>query len=214
MTDSTTFLRQHTVALGSTLILLLVGAFGLIALLFVQLHETREDLDRVESGTAFFASQVQTLGTSLTELEPELVRTLNEAIAGLEEFRASTIEIPIQLEQSVPIANELEISRDLTVPVQTSIPISESLETTIQVEGPLGFAVPVDVTVPIELEVPVDLLLTVPIDELIPIETNLPLQMDLPVTLEVAETELALLIDSLTEALAGVLEVLRSLTDR
>lgn len=202
------WLEGHIWPLMAVMASVVIVALALIAVLFIQLHQTRTDLERVESGAAFFALQVQSLRAPLMELEPELRRAIDEAIAGLESVRMSPLELAVQFDQSIELDTEFEIVRDLVIPVNTSFPVSQSFDTTVQVQGPLGLTVPVDVTVPIELDIPVEMDLMLPIDERVPIRATVPLHGIGPVTVDISQTGFGASIDALIGALLAVRELL------
>ncbi len=193
------WLARHLVAVHATVLILLLSAFALISVLFIQLQQARDDLERIEVGSAFFAAQVQV--------------AIDGTIDRLEEFRTSTLEVPVQLDQQLEIETEIRIDREITVPLRTTLPIRQSFETTIQVAGPLGLALPVDVTVPLSLDVPIDVELTVPLNETIPIETSVPLQLSAPVVIDVRETELAKIVEAFIKALSAFRSLLAGMAD-
>lgn len=198
-----TWLQRYLTAVIVGLGALLLAAFVLIGVLFAQLAEARDDLERVEGGAALVTAQVQALRSSLEASEPAMSARLDEAIAGLEAFGNSTLEFDVQVDQSVDIETELVVDREIIVPIQATLPIDQTFETTIEVEGPLGIVVPVDVTVPVNLDVPIDLEVTVPVRETIPLDASVPLRASVPLAVEVADTELATLAEALIDGLSA-----------
>ena len=212
------WMQRHLAAVLGAFGVLIALAFVLIVYLFTQLSSTRDDLDatradleRVEAGAALFASQVQGFQEQLVALEPTVSAGIDEAIAGLESFSSSTLEFNVAIDEHLPISTEIVIDRTFNVPIKTAIPINESFETTIEVEGPFGLTVPVDVTVPVDIDVPVDLQLKLPVNETIPVEANVPVQLDVPINVNIAETELAELADSLAAGLESFRDVFSGL---
>jgi EmrB/QacA subfamily drug resistance transporter len=172
----------------------------------------REDFTRVEGGAAILSSQLTGFQNQLTELAPTVGGALDEAIAGLETFRDSTLEVEVPINETVPIDVEVVLDRVIEVPVNTEIPISQTFDTTITVEGPFGVEIPVDVSVPIDVVVPVDLDLEFPINETVPIATEIPVNLTVPIRIDIADTELATLADSLRQGLIGFQEVIEGLS--
>ena len=212
------WMQRHLAAVLGAFVALIALAFVLIVLLFARLSSTRADLDstradleRVEAGAALFASQVQGFQEQLVELEPTVSAGIDDAVAGLESFSASTLEFDVAIDEDVAINTEIVIERTFTVPIKTSIPINESFETTIEVQAPFGLTVPVDVTVPVDIDVPVDLEITLPVNETIPVETNVPVRLDVPIRVDIADTELAELADALAAGLKSFRDVLSGL---
>jgi len=205
------WMQRHLAAVLGAFVALIALAFVLIVLLFARLSSTRADLERVEAGAALFASQVQGFQEQLVELEPTVSAGIDDAVAGLESFSASTLEFDVAIDEDVAINTEIVIERTFTVPIKTSIPINETFETTIEVEAPFGLTVPVDVTVPVDIDVPVDLEITLPVNETIPVEANVPVRLDVPIRVDIADTELAELADALAAGLKSFRDVLSGL---
>jgi EmrB/QacA subfamily drug resistance transporter len=223
--DVVTVMRRTNVLVG-VLAVLLVGALGVIALMLgrvasaaddasaarVELGIVRADVERVEAGAALYASQITGFQELLSDLGPELSGGVDEAIAGLREFRNSTIEFTVEIDEVIPIATEVVIERTVEVPIRTSIPIQQSIDTTIRIQTPVG-SIPVDVTVPVDVEVPIDIVVDIPIDERFPIEEEFAVKLDVPIAIEVGETQLAELTDSLAAGLESLQRILAALGD-
>jgi MFS family permease len=205
------WLNRHLGLVLGAFAFLLVGAFVWIAILMSQVHETRQDLNRVEAGAAIFASQVQGFQTKISELAPNVSAGLDEAITGLESFGSSTVEFNVPIDENVQFETDVVIDRDVEVPIKTTLPINESFDTTIKVAGPFGIDIPLNVTVPVDIDVPIDLVITVPINETIPIDANVPVKVDLPINIDVSKTQLAELSKALAAGLRSFQEVLEGL---
>ena len=205
------WLHRHLAIVLGAFALVLVGALAFIAVLVNRLDETNKDLDRVEAGSALFASQVTGFQTKLAELAPQVSEGVDEAIAGLESFGTSTIEFDVPIDENIAINTEVVIDRDVEVPIKTSLPINESFDTTIKVNGPFGIDIPLDITVPIDIDVPIDLTVTIPINETVPIDANVPVKLTVPIRVEVSETQLAELTQSLAAGLRSLQSILAGL---
>lgn len=205
------WLNRHLGLVLGAFALLLIGAFVWIAILMSQVHETRQDLHRVEAGAAIFASQVQGFQTKISELAPNVSAGLDEAITGLESFGNSTVEFNVPIDENVQFQTDVVIDRDIQVPIKTTLPINESFDTTIKVAGPFGIDIPLDVTVPVHIDVPIDLRVTVPIHETIPIDANVPVKVDVPISVDVSQTQLAELSKALAAGLRSFQEILAGL---
>lgn len=223
--------RRINVLIGIVAVLL-VGALAMIALLSARVADaeddaiaarseldatraellaTRQDLDRVEAGAALYASQITGFQEQLVALEPQVSAGVEEAIAGLRTFGDSKLEFDVNIDEVIPIDTEVVIKRNVEVPIRTSIPINETIETTIQVDTRLGFSVPIDVTVPVDLSVPIDLVVEIPIDETVPINEEFAVKLAVPIEIDVSETALAELTDSLAAGLESLQKVLTGL---
>ena len=237
-TDPIELLTRRMHLLVGVLGLLLVGAFVVIGLLFGRvadaeadataartelaalaasggassgdLDEIRADLERVEAGAALYASQITGFQEQLVELEPQVSAGVEEAIAGLRDFGDSTIAFDVNIDEVIPINTDVVIDRIVEVPIKTTIPIKESFDTTIPINTGLG-SIPLDVTVPVDVDVPVDLVVEIPINETVEIDEEFPVQLDVPIAIEVRDTELANLTDSLAAGLESLQDVLTGL---
>ena len=174
-----------------------------------RVEELRGEVEQLRGGTALFSAQVTQFQEQLAGLAPSVAAGLEDAIAGLDAFATSTLEFRVPINQDIPIGTVIDLNRTITVPIQTTIPIDETVDTTITVAGPFGIDIPLNVTVPVQLDLPVDLQVSFPIDEEIPISTNVPVNLDLPIVIDIADTELATLVQSLRvglESMQGILE--------
>ena len=138
------FLNRNIVAVLGVFTVVVVGLIVMVTVLFGRVaardDETatlRADLDRVESGTALFASQITAFQTQLAELAPTVGASLDEAVAELEAFGTSTLEFEVAIDEVIPIDAEIVFDRTFTVPVMTSLPIDETIDTTITIAGTL-----------------------------------------------------------------------------
>lgn len=217
-------LQQRLNVMIGLLGLLLAGAFVTIFVLFgrvadaqddasaarTELETARADLERVEAGAALYASQIQGFQEQLVELEPQISAGVEQAIAGLRTFGDSTISFDVNIDEVIPIDTEVVIQRTVEVPIKTTIPIQQSFDTTIRVDTPLG-EIPLDVNVPVDVDVPIDLVVDIPIDERVPIQDEFPVQLDVPIAINVRDTELAELTDSLAAGLQSLQDMLAGL---
>ena len=196
----------------------LIGALALVGLLFSRLSSTQNalvgtqaDMQRVEAGAALYASQITGFQEQLVALEPQVSAGVDEAIAGLTEFGNSTIAFDVAIDETIPIDTEVVIDRVVQVPIKTTIPIKQSFDTTIQVDTPFG-KIPLDITVPVDVDVPVDLVVDIPINETVEIKDEFPVKLDVPIRINVRDTELAALTDSLAAGLKSLQDVLKGLS--
>lgn len=172
----------------------------------------RQDLDNLRGGVAIFTEQAQNLTEQLTALAPTIGASLDDAIAGLGDFKTATLDFEVEINQSVPIVTEFVLDRVIDVPIQTELPINESFETTITIQAPFGLEIPLDVVVPVNVVVPVDLVVPIAVNETIPIDTAIDVDLTVPIEFPVAGTELAQLAESLETGLISLRDVLTSLT--
>jgi hypothetical protein len=168
-----------------------------------RIEENAENMARVEIGAGLFASEVTGLQDQLSHLAPQVGQGLDEAIAGLDSFRSSTIEFDVPINEDIAIETEIVLNRTLDVPIQTTFAIDQVVDTTITIAGPFDTQIPLGVTVPVQLDVPVDLVIPFAINEVIPISAEVPVRLTVPIAVEVAGTELASLADALREGLGA-----------
>ena len=193
------------------LLVFVVVLMGRLTTVESDLATTRSDLERVESGAALFAGQVEGFQNQLAELAPAVDSGLDEAVGGLASFRTSTIEFDVEIDESVAIDTVIDLKRTIEVPINTTLPIDQEFDTRITVDGPFGIDIPLNITVPIQVDVPIDLVVAIPVDESIPISTNVPVQVAVPIAIDVAGTELAQLAQSLEAGLISFKDVIAGL---
>ena len=172
-----------------------------------RIDRVEDDFVRVEIGAGLFASKSPVCKTNSAPA-PEVGRGLNDAVAGLDAFRSSTLEFDVAIDENLPIETEILLDRTLTVPINATFPIDQVVETTITIAGPFDTRIPLDVSVPVQLDIPVDLEIEFLINELIPISTEVPVRLAVPIAVDVAETELASLADALGEGLAAFADLM------
>ena len=195
-----------SIGLGALLVISLiinVVLLGRVGAMDSRITQNADDLARVEIGAGLFASEVTGLQEQLSQLAPQVGRGLDEAVAGLDSFRSSTIEFEVPIDEDIAIDAEIVLDRTLDVPIQTTFAIDQVIDTTITIAGPFDTQIPLDVTVPVQLDVPVDLRIPFAINETIPISAQVPVLLTVPIAVDVAGTELASLADALGEGLAA-----------
>ena len=217
--------QRHLGKIVGLFALLLVAAFAMITLLFTQLQSTQDDLDattaslqtstddiaRVEAGAALYASQVTGFQEQIIELQPTIQAGLDDAVKGLQTFSESTLEFTVNIDESIDINTDVVIDRTVEVPIKTTLPINEEFDTTIVIDGPFGTEIPLDITVPINLDVPIDITVDIALNETIPINASVPVKVEVPIGVNVADTQLADLADSLATGLESFTQVLNGL---
>lgn len=142
------------------------------------------------------------------EAAAEAATQVSEATDALAGNRISNFEIPVVVNEVLPVDFTVEYSDTFQVPIDTSIPVRTSVEysdvilfpiqetLTIDTDFDVEVTIPVinrvvPLNIPIETDVPIDLEIEVPIDIAIPVETDVPIQLtlDIPVNTTIPVNE-------------------------
>jgi hypothetical protein len=176
-----------------------------------QLDEARTEVEELRGSLELFSIQAGALQNALGDLGPTASAALDEAVAGLETFRTSTIEFEIPINERLAISTEFSLDRTIQVPIRTTLPINQTIDTDITIDGPFGIDIPLSITVPIVLDLPIDLTVDIPINETVPINASIPVDLVVPISIPVAGTDLAALAESLQQGLESLRVVLADL---
>jgi hypothetical protein len=109
-------------------------------------------------------------------------QTAAQAVAAL---RASTIDYPVHIEQSLPVSLTIPIHETLSVPISATLPIDTQFSFTLHT---LIGDFPVNV--PLQAMVPVHVQTQVPVNLSVPVSTTVPVAFDVPVHIDLASTSL------------------------
>ncbi len=90
----------------------------------------------------------------------------------------SNFDIPIQINETIPVQFTVEYKDEFNVPINTTVPVSTSVAFRETVKFPINEVIPVDTSVAIKIPILNQL---IPIE--IPIKTNIPVQLDIEVPL-------------------------------
>ena len=141
------------------------------------------------------------------------VKAISEILEAVESTDLGTVEVPITIDETLPISLSVPFSDTFEVPINTTIPISTSIAVKENIVVPindtvslnrdaqivisvLGQSIPVDV--PIRADIPLSMQTNVPIDLEVPVELDIPvdLTIDVPVNTEVPiEAEIPVQLD-------------------
>jgi len=134
----------------------------------------------------------------------QLAREQIVALASqLDSAAGSTLELPINIQQPLPVRASVPIAQQITVPIDTSIPISTTI--TIPLNTPLGTY---NVPVPLDMDVPIRTSVPVAINETVAISTTIDLDLRVPLRIAIAETSLAGTLAELQSRLLALAEQL------
>jgi hypothetical protein len=185
-----------TIVAGVAIVIAIIG--------WVRAEAIANDLEETRQATAGLAVQAAVVDSLVTGLSDSLGEQLQPVIASLDDFAASRIAVPIDIDQELPIDTEISFVRTIEVPIRADIPINEEIDTTITIQGPFDTEIDVDVTVPVAVVVPVDLTVPIEINETIPVKTTVPIVLSFPIEFDVAGTPLADLAIALRSGLADL----------
>ncbi|MEM9776408.1 MAG: hypothetical protein AAF902_17660 [Chloroflexota bacterium] len=124
---------------------------------------------------------------------------LSAAADTVEANQISNFDIPVKVDETIPVKFTVEYKDEFNVPVDTTIPVSTSLDFKDTIVFPINEVIAVDTSVaikipilnqtipieiPIKTDIPVNLNIEVPIDYTIPVETEILVDLDLKVPVE------------------------------
>jgi hypothetical protein len=142
-------------------------------------------------------------------LQGQTERALTQAIQDLDDLQTTNVEVPIKLDETVPVRTNVPLAQTFQVPISTTIPIDQDVRTTVAVDIPgLGVKVPVDVTVPIKMQIPVVLNVPVVLDSNVPISMTVPVSLDAPVRIDMQQTGLSRYLARLRASLVSLRDLL------
>jgi hypothetical protein len=141
------------------------------------------------------------------------VKAISQILEAVETTELGSINVPVVIDETLPVSLTVPFSETIEVPINTTIPISTSIAVNENIVVPindtvslnrdaqivisvLGQSIPVDVpiradiplsmqtNVPIDLEVPIEL--DIPVDMMIevPVDTEVPIEAEIPVQME------------------------------
>lgn len=131
----------------------------------------------------------------------------------LNEVELSDLDVPIVVDEVLPIVMTVPFSDTFSIPIDTTIPVSTTIVVQDTIQVPINETVrvnrdvtvsvvilgqPIPIDIPIRADIPIALDITVPVDLEVPVETDIPvnLQVDVPVQTEVPiETEVPVQLD-------------------
>ncbi|MFT7586027.1 MAG: hypothetical protein ACI9EW_002456 [Cellvibrionaceae bacterium] len=120
----------------------------------------------------------------------------------IEQNSVKNFDIPIKIDEIIPIKFTVDYKDEFNVPINTTIPVSTSVkfrevvtiaikevipvdtfvEVSIQLPFPLNQSFPINI--PIKTDIPVNLTIEVPLDYDIPISATIPINLDLSIPVE------------------------------
>ncbi|MBN2386218.1 MAG: hypothetical protein JXB85_04305 [Anaerolineales bacterium] len=123
----------------------------------------------------------------LLSLRRQAADTISSMSTALEEVRSGTFEYAVQIDQEIPINDEIPIEFVVQVPIHATIPVN----TTVSVPVEIPLVGTTYISIPIIADIPINLTVDVPVRQTIPIALRVPIQMDVPISIQIADTPLA-----------------------
>lgn len=128
-------------------------------------------------------------------------RQVTEAADSLAQVRLDPFELPVNVDESLPISMTVPFSDTFLVPISQTIPVSlsvlfeDNIEVPIQETIPINTIVyvpvqvipglpPANIEIPIITDIPIDLFVEVPVSKTIPISTSIPVVFDVEVPVQ------------------------------
>ena len=114
---------------------------------------------------------------------------LNAAAEQLDQNRLTNFDIPVVIDEVLPVNFTVEYSDNFQVPIDTSIPVNTSVTYSDVFEVPIEETIRIDTDFEVDVTIP---LLNRVVPLVIPIKTDIPLQLDIEVPVEIeipVETE-------------------------
>jgi hypothetical protein len=131
----------------------------------------------------------------LAKARSDLRNTIDEARSTLAVISQEPIEIPVVINQNIPINTTLPISQTIRVPIDIDYPLSTVINT--------SFNIPVlgrqEIRLPIDTVIPVNLVYEAPIQETVHISMEFPLHLELPIVIDIPSDFILLLDERLLE---------------
>lgn len=145
--------------------LLVVFSLGLNIFLFVTLNNIRSQA----------RAQVQAAGDRLSTVE------------------VADFELPIQIDETLPISFTVPFSDTFIVPISATIPVSASVPFSETIDVPINTVIPINATVSVPLPaignipIPIPIVTSIPVnlDVKVPISRTIPVALDIPVDLTI-----------------------------
>ena len=134
------------------------------------------------------------------------VAAISEILSAVESVDLESYEVPISIDETLPISITVPFSDTFQVPISTTVPISTSVSIKETISVPINDVVslnrdaqivisvlgqPIPVNVPIRADIPLNMQTEIPIDMEVPVQLEVPidLMVEVPVNTEVAINE-------------------------
>lgn len=123
-------------------------------------------------------------------------RARTEVVAAgerLDDLDVGDYELPIEIDETLPISFTVPFSDTFIVPISTTIPVSATVPFSDTIEVPIRANIPINATVSVPLPaignipIPIPIVTNIPIalDVSVPISRSIPVELDIPVNLTI-----------------------------
>ena len=133
------------------------------------------------------------LFATLFSLRQRARQEVTEARERVESMEAPEYELPVHIDETLPISFTVPFSDTFVVPISTTIPVSSSVPFSETIQVPINTVIPVNTTVSVpipaigNIRVPIPIVTSIPVnlDVEVPISRTIPVDLDIPVNLTV-----------------------------
>lgn len=118
------------------------------------------------------------------------VQAAEERLAAVE---VGDYELPIEIDETLPISFTVPFSDTFVVPISATIPVSASVPFSETIDVPINTVIPINATVSVpvpvlgNIPIPIPIVTSIPVnlDVKVPISRTIPVQLDIPVDLTI-----------------------------
>jgi hypothetical protein len=135
----------------------------------------------------------------LIQARQQVGQAAGSAAVAVGQLRTSSIDYPIEIQESLPVSLTVTYQEDIAVPISVTLPINTLVS--VPLRTPVGNF---PINVPVVANIPISLTTVVPLDVAIPISMSIPIDVSFPIHVDLADTALG-------ESLSGAELYLRQL---
>ncbi len=129
--------------------------------------------------------------TTLNRMRAQARAQVEAAEQRLQEVEVADFELPIEIDETLPISFTVPFSDTFLVPISATIPVSASVPFSDTIDVPINTVIPVNATVSVPLPaignipIPIPIVTAIPVnfDVQVPISRSIPVLLDIPVNL-------------------------------
>ncbi|MBC7226111.1 MAG: hypothetical protein H5T61_02615 [Thermoflexales bacterium] len=140
-----------------------------------------------------------------TVLQRGILEAVTQTRAALASLPGRTVEVPIHIQETLPISAQIPVQEEFAVPIHTVLPVSTNVEVplNIPVLGERRISIPIQADVPIHIEV------VIPISKTVSLETSVAVNLQVPVRIDLDTLGIEGLLEEVDARLAEIERQLR-----